>query len=59
MKMLMKIYYKISDLRFFLVSWDGVRLSPLATAATVWPTVPAPDGDARLGLEPGQPRLTA
>jgi hypothetical protein len=23
----------------------GVRLSPLGTAATVWPTVPAPDDD--------------
>jgi hypothetical protein len=22
----------------------GVRLSPLGTVATVWPTVPAPDG---------------
>jgi hypothetical protein len=26
---------------FFLVSWGGVRLSPLVTSATVWPIVPA------------------
>jgi hypothetical protein len=26
-----------------LVSWDGVRLSPLGTSATNWPFVPAPD----------------
>jgi hypothetical protein len=26
-----------------LVSWDGVRLSPLGTWATNWPIVPAPD----------------
>jgi hypothetical protein len=26
-----------------LVSWGGVRLSPLGTSATVWPIVPAPD----------------
>jgi hypothetical protein len=29
----------------FLVSWGGVRLSPLGTVATVWPIVPAPDDD--------------
>jgi hypothetical protein len=28
---------------FFLVSWGGVRLNPLGTSATTWPTVPAPD----------------
>jgi hypothetical protein len=28
---------------FFLVSWSGVRLSPLGTSATIWPIVPAPD----------------
>jgi hypothetical protein len=28
---------------FFLVSWGGVRLSPLGTSATIWPIVPAPD----------------
>jgi hypothetical protein len=28
---------------FFLVSWGGVRLSPLGTSATNWPIVPAPD----------------
>jgi hypothetical protein len=27
----------------FLASGDGVRLSPLGTAATTWPIVPAPD----------------
>jgi hypothetical protein len=35
-----------SDLRlvyFFVVSWGGVRLSPLGTSATNWPIVPAPD----------------
>jgi hypothetical protein len=26
-----------------LVSWCGVKLSPLGTAATDWPIVPAPD----------------
>jgi hypothetical protein len=28
---------------FLLVSWGGVRLSPLGTSATNWPIVPAPD----------------
>jgi hypothetical protein len=28
---------------FFLFSWGGVRLSPLGTPATGWPTVPASD----------------
>jgi hypothetical protein len=28
---------------FFLVLWAEVRLSPLNTSATNWPTVPAPD----------------
>jgi hypothetical protein len=27
----------------FLVSWGGVRLSPLGTSATNWPNVPTPD----------------
>jgi hypothetical protein len=31
--------------RFFLISWGGVRLSPLGTPATIWPIVPAPDDD--------------
>jgi hypothetical protein len=26
-----------------LISWGGVRLSPLGTSATNWPIVPAPD----------------
>jgi hypothetical protein len=29
---------------FLLVSWGGVRLSPLGTSAANWPIVPAPDG---------------
>jgi hypothetical protein len=28
---------------YFLVSYGGVRLSPLSTSATVWALVPAPD----------------
>jgi hypothetical protein len=28
---------------FFLLSWSGVRLSPLRTSTTNWPLVPAPD----------------
>jgi hypothetical protein len=34
-----------SDYNFtlFLISWGGVRLSPLGTSATNWPIVPAPD----------------
>jgi hypothetical protein len=28
---------------FFIYFSHGVRLSPLGTAATVWPIVPAPD----------------
>jgi hypothetical protein len=35
---------------FFLVSWGGVRLSPLGTAATNWPIVPAPD-DKMMNVE--------
>jgi hypothetical protein len=31
-----------ASVSFFLVSWDGVRLSPLGTSATNSPTVPAP-----------------
>jgi hypothetical protein len=34
-----KKWYYIS----FLVSWGGVRLSPLGTSATNWPTVSDPD----------------
>jgi hypothetical protein len=30
--------------QFFKISWGGVRLSPLGTSATNWPTVPAPNG---------------
>jgi hypothetical protein len=28
---------------FSLSSWDGVRLSPLVTSASIWPIVPDPD----------------
>jgi hypothetical protein len=35
--------YEIYFSFFFLVSWGGVRLSPLGTSATDWPNVPAPD----------------
>jgi hypothetical protein len=28
---------------FFLVSWGGVRMSPIGTSATNWAMVPAPD----------------
>jgi hypothetical protein len=49
-----KVFYSCqkSELQFLgrparsflvLVSWGGVRLSPLGTSATNWPTVPAPD----------------
>jgi hypothetical protein len=34
----------------FLVSWGGVRLSPLGTSATNWPIVPAPD-DRMMSVE--------
>jgi hypothetical protein len=34
---------------FFLVSWGGVRLSPLGTSATNWPIVPAPDDNNACG----------
>jgi hypothetical protein len=30
---------------YILVSWGGVRLSPLGTSATNWPIAPAPDDD--------------
>jgi hypothetical protein len=33
----------ISGSFFLLVSWGGVRLSPLGTSATNWPIVPATD----------------
>jgi hypothetical protein len=40
----MSTFMKLS-LVFFLVSWGGVRLSPLGTSATDWPIVPASDDD--------------
>jgi hypothetical protein len=30
---------------FFSFSCDEMRLSPLGTSATIWPTVPAPDDE--------------
>jgi hypothetical protein len=38
---------------FFLVSWGGVRLSPLGTSATNWPIVPAPMMDDECGAVGG------
>jgi hypothetical protein len=35
--------------QFFLVSWGGVRLSPLGTLTIVWPIVPAQDDDDECG----------
>jgi hypothetical protein len=37
------IYYILWIYILFLVSWGGVRLSPLGTSATNWRIVPAPD----------------
>jgi hypothetical protein len=37
------VYKSINS--FFLVSFGGVRPSPLGTSATVWPLVPASDDD--------------
>jgi hypothetical protein len=39
----MYIHVVFMELTTFLVSWDGVRLSPLGKSATIWSTVPAPD----------------
>jgi hypothetical protein len=36
---------------FCLVSWGGVRLSPLGTSATIWPIVPALDDDKGVSVE--------
>jgi hypothetical protein len=38
---------------FCLVSWGGVRLSPLGTSVTNWPIVPAPDDDDECGAVGG------
>jgi hypothetical protein len=38
-KKVLKLFY----LFFFLVSWGGVRLSPLGTSTTKWPIVPPSD----------------
>jgi hypothetical protein len=42
-QMLIGEEYTDSKISFFLVSWGGVRLSPLGTSATNWPIVPALD----------------
>jgi hypothetical protein len=34
---------KLRGYFFIIIILSGVRLSPLGTAATVWPIVPAPD----------------
>jgi hypothetical protein len=34
---------QITMMYFFFLSWDGVRLSPLGMAATIWSIVPVPD----------------
>jgi hypothetical protein len=34
---------RLTGVSFFSVSWGGVRLSPLGTAATNWPLVAALD----------------
>jgi hypothetical protein len=39
----MEMQYVFCDVYFFLVSWVGLRLSPLGTSATNWPTVPGLD----------------
>jgi hypothetical protein len=36
-------YDNVSFLFLFLLSWSGVRLSPLGTSAANWPVVPASD----------------
>jgi hypothetical protein len=33
---------------FFLISWSGVRLSPLGTSTTNWPILPAPNDRWRM-----------
>jgi hypothetical protein len=37
-------YFWLDDFNFFIISYGGVRLSPLGASATIWPIVPAPDG---------------
>jgi hypothetical protein len=37
------LFYFILSYFIFLVSWGGVRLSPLGTSVNIWPIVPAPD----------------
>jgi hypothetical protein len=37
------IFTRVLLYTHILVSWGGVRLSPLGTSATNWPIVPAPD----------------
>jgi hypothetical protein len=41
--LLHSVVFSSSSSFFFLVSWGGVRLSPLCTSANIWPIVPAPD----------------
>jgi hypothetical protein len=48
----MKLWWSI-EILVFLVSWVGVRLSPLGTSATNWPIVPAPDDSDEYGAVGG------
>jgi hypothetical protein len=34
-------HHSTTHIYIFLISWDGVRLSPLGMSATIWPTVAA------------------
>jgi hypothetical protein len=36
-------HFPMFQCSFFVVSWGGVRLSPLSTSAANWPILPAPD----------------
>jgi hypothetical protein len=35
--------YSLLKVNQLLISWGGVRLSPLGMSATMWPIIPAPD----------------
>jgi hypothetical protein len=40
-RQILHVWSVVLSLFFSLVSWGGVRLSPLGTSATLWPIVPA------------------
>jgi hypothetical protein len=48
-----KLQASYPRMQLFLVSWGGVRLSPLGTSATNWPIVPAPMIDDECGAVGG------